>query len=93
MIDKEELIESFEKALAVSKAIESGFVYLTVGEAKTAFELLKEKEDIQCWIYPTNIYGMMKCPHCKSYWNYDPTRNKFFIHCPKCGKRVKWDDD
>lgn len=37
------------------------------------------------WIYPTDINGFGRCPHCKALWDYGLISNPFFKFCPKCG--------
>ena len=44
MPDREKVTSALEKALAISEAVDSGFIWITVGEAKKALELLKEQE-------------------------------------------------
>lgn len=55
-------------------------------------DAIKALEDYECnakeWL-STTIFGMVQCPYCKAYWNGEVTYNKFFRHCPRCGKRVK----
>lgn len=55
-------------------------------------DAIQALEDYECnakeWL-PTTISGMVQCPHCKAYWIGEITYNKFFRHCPRCGKRVK----
>ena len=56
MNDIEKVIKTFDAQIAVAKEIRSDFVQLTVGEAKTALELLKEQKttkptvSIDTWI-------------------------------------------
>lgn len=44
MPDRKKVITALEKALAASKAVDSGFIWITVGEGKQALELLKGNE-------------------------------------------------
>ena len=37
------------------------------------------------WIYPTDIKGFGRCPHCKALWDYSLISNPFFKFCPRCG--------
>ena len=37
------------------------------------------------WIYPTDIRGYGRCPHCKALWDYSLISNPFFKFCPRCG--------
>lgn len=37
------------------------------------------------WIYPTDIKGYGRCPHCKALWDYSLISNPFFKFCPRCG--------
>ena len=44
MPDMEKVITALEKALAISEAVDSGYIWITVGEGRKALELLKEQE-------------------------------------------------
>ena len=55
---------------------------------------MKEQEAVELvkWIYPTDVIGFGRCPHCNSLWDYSLISNRFFKHCPRCGKAVKWNE-
>lgn len=55
--------------------------------------LLKEQKAVEPvkWIYPTDVIGFGRCPHCNSLWDYSLISNMFFKHCPRCGREVKWE--
>ena len=59
-----------------------------------ALAMLKEQEAVELvkWIYPSDIIGFGRCPHCNSLWDYSLISNRFFKHCPRCGKAVKWNE-
>lgn len=42
---REKVIEGLEKALAISKEVDSGYIWITVGEGKKALELLEKKKN------------------------------------------------
>ena len=44
MPDREKVTKALEKALAISEAVDSGYIWITVGEGRKALELLKEQE-------------------------------------------------
>ena len=98
MNDIEKVIKTFDAQIAVAKEIRSDFVQLTVGEAKTALELLKEQKttkptvSIDTWI-------CSKCGHTlESQELIDDKENpQVLIHeqyeyCPCCGRKVIWDE-
>ena len=53
---REKVIEGLEKALAISKEVDSGYIWITVGEGKKALELLKEREQ-NCWTLTKSSQG------------------------------------
>lgn len=87
------VIEGLEKALAISKEVDSGYIWITVGEGKKALELLKEQEAVkpivEQYALPltnTSVRFIKKhyCGICKE----EITGNN--IYCHKCGRKVDW---
>lgn len=45
------------------------------------------------WIYPSDVSGFGRCENCNALWGKDLIDNIFFIHCPRCGAKMKGADD
>ena len=69
--DRETILDRFVRKIAIS-------VVRLLPSAQP--ELEKGK-----WIYPTDIKGYGRCPHCKALWDYSLISNPFFKFCPRCG--------
>lgn len=86
---REKVIEGLEKALAISKEVDSGYIWVTAGEGKKALELLKDQE-------PAEAKTMGESKSHGSWWfacgscghAIDPEDN----FCRECGRKIKWDD-
>lgn len=65
-----------------------------------ALALLKEQKAEAKWIYGEDETGVdgWYCSECNFFepWFYEFTEDidfiRFYGHCPKCGRSVKWDD-
>ena len=84
---REKVIEGLEKALAISKEVDSGYIWITVGEGKKALELLKEQEPKSAIIEGSDVAHVGRCPSCHVILT--PFRANY---CYCCGRKVKWDD-
>jgi hypothetical protein len=80
MPDMEKVTKALEKALAISEAVDSGFIWITVGEAKQVLELLEEQEPVK----PMDGWLCGQCG-CRIYQDAN--------YCYNCGRAVKWDAD
>ena len=87
MIGREKVIKTLDTQIAIAKEIRSDFVQLTVGEAKTALELLKEQESVQ--VIQREAMNMLFW--CCGYCGVAITEGDKF--CRMCGKAVKWDNE
>ena len=86
MPDREKVITALEKALSASKAVDSGFIWLTVGKGRKALELLKPVKPIRLnhtRHYQTDNY---RCGICGDDMYYEQH------FCESCGTEAKWDD-
>ena len=61
MADREGVIKAIEKALAVSKAVDGEYIYITCGEAERALELLKEQEPRVMTLEDVKVFGWDYC--------------------------------
>ena len=88
MADREKVIAGLEKALAASEAVDSGYIWITVGEGRKALELLKEQKPAEAkTMGESKLYGSwwFACGACGHA--IDPEDN----YCRECGRRVVWD--
>ena len=44
------------------------------------------------WIYPSDVSGFGRCENCNALWSKDLIDNIFFIHCPRCGAKMRGSD-
>lgn len=89
--DRAKLMKSLEKCLAIAKAVDSGFVYITVGEAKAALRLLAEGEpESTSWVKEldrVNHWHCLKCGYVEGCVSQE------YKYCPHCGRKVKQNED
>lgn len=78
MPDRENVTKALEKALSASKAVDSGFIWITVGEGRKALELLKEQNQI------------VRCRSCR-YYNTECCADGFgWCHLRDFGTNDEW---
>ena len=85
MNDMERVIKTLDAQISVAKEIRSDFVQLTVGEAKTALELLKEQEPVHV---QKREFAYMWFWCCGSCGVAITEGDKF---CRMCGQAVEWE--
>lgn len=84
-------MKSIEKCIAVAKAVDSGFVYITVGEAKEVLRLLAEGEpESTTWVEEKDRYYHWHCEKCGFVEGAPAMTHKY---CPQCGRKVKQNED
>ena len=91
MLDREKVINDLQDAVNDDWMWQHADSYARTMEK--AIQLLKEQKAVEPvkWIYPTDVIGFGRCPHCNSLWDYSLISNMFFKHCPRCGREVKWE--
>lgn len=95
MPDMGKVIMALEKALAISEAVDSGYIWITIGDGRKALELLKEqlkKQEAKPVKITKNAYNyeFYHCPNCDR--GFELTYYKRPAFCDKCGQELKWDD-
>ena len=91
LIDKKEVLDAIHKVIfsvidtkspltVIDKQLLSINKAITTKIKELPFAQRKGK-----WIYPTDIKGYGRCPHCKALWDYSLISNPFFKFCPRCG--------
>ena len=94
MPDMGKVIMALEKALAISEAVDSGYIWITIGDGRKALELLKEqlkKQEAKPVKITKNAYNyeFYHCPNCDR--GFELTYYKRPAFCDKCGQELKQD--
>lgn len=105
-MDKETAIKSIEKGIRIAEAAESGWVWITIEQARNAVDLINyQHEHIEAFLAEQKpvdveykridddyqaIEDEFTCKRCGAWWMIPKEDLRY---CPKCGRAVKWNDN
>ena len=99
-MDKETAIKSLEKGIRIAEAAESGWVWITIEQARNAVDLINyQHEHIEAFLKDQEPLEPVRMHHTE-HKQTDNYRCKFCgndmyfeqTYCECCGKKAKWDD-
>lgn len=95
-MDREKVIKEFEHLLNAARGNYFDFVDLTVDFGEEILAMLKEQEAVTEYVID-EFQPTCKACGFRPFTGYIPTlewmKERGFCFCPKCGRRIVWNDN